>query len=127
MEKLEDLWLSVTAIKEVPSSINNLTGLRKLYLTGCKELERLPGTIHIKSLQHLSLLGCSKIDKFPQISEEMEKLEDLVLSETAIKEAPSSINNLTGFRLRKLYLADCKELERLPSTIDIKSLQQLSS
>ncbi|KAK9911371.1 hypothetical protein M0R45_035287 [Rubus argutus] len=124
MDKLEYLSLDETAIKEVPSSINNLTGLRNLYFRDCKQLERLPSTIHMKSLQKLSLHGCSNLKKCPEFSEEMDKLEYLSLDETAIKELPSSINNLTG--LRNLYFRDCKELERLPSTIHMKSLQQLS-
>ncbi|KAK9914147.1 hypothetical protein M0R45_037941 [Rubus argutus] len=123
MKKLTWLSLSETAIKELPSSINNLTGLVTLNLKGCKELKILPNCISMESLKTLHLSGCQNLDKFPEISEVMKKLTWLSLSETAIKELPSSINNLTG--LVTLNLKGCKELKILPNCISMESLEQL--
>ncbi|TQD93885.1 hypothetical protein C1H46_020499 [Malus baccata] len=125
MEKLPKLNLSGSKIKELPSSINNLTGLRFLNLEDCKELKSLPSVIHMRSLKTLNLSGCSSLEMFPEILEVMEGLEGLDLSGSKIKELSSSINNLT--ELRYLRLKDCKELKSLPSSIcQLKSLSYLS-
>nr|XP_028959323.1 protein SUPPRESSOR OF npr1-1, CONSTITUTIVE 1-like isoform X2 [Malus domestica] len=122
MEKLSKLYLDGTAIKELPSSINKLTGLTVLDLFGCQELKSLPSNIHMRFLQTLNLSGCSNLEKFPEISDVMEKISELDLDGTAIKELPSSIRNIP--RLLSLKLRDCKKLKSLPSSIcDLKSLQ----
>ncbi|XP_068329863.1 disease resistance protein RPV1-like [Pyrus communis] len=123
MEGVSELNLSGSKVKELPSSIQNLTGLRILVLKDCKELQSLPRSIHMKSLNTLDLSGCSNLEMFPEISEVMEKLSVLNLSESKVKELPSSIHNLTG--LCFLVLKDCKELKSLPSSIHMKSLDTL--
>ncbi|KAM1708911.1 hypothetical protein COP1_001862 [Malus domestica] len=123
MEKLSELYLDETAIKELPSSINKLTSLTILVLRGCRELKSMPSSIHMGSLQTLNLSGCSNLEQFPDISGVMEKLSELYLDETAIKELPSSINKLTG--LTVLDLSRCRELKSLPSSIHMGSLQTL--
>ncbi|CAN6584490.1 unnamed protein product [Malus baccata var. baccata] len=122
MEELLELNLSGSKIKELPSTINNLIGLRYLYLKDCKELKSLP-SIRMKSLKTLDLSGCPSLEMFPKISEVIEELPELNLSGSKIKELPSSINNLTG--LRHLDLKDCKELKSLRSVIHMRSLVTL--
>ncbi|KAG6675457.1 hypothetical protein I3842_15G102900 [Carya illinoinensis] len=56
MKSLTRLFLSGTAVEELPLSIGNLTRLDKLLLTGYKNLKRLPINIILR-LQHLSVLG----------------------------------------------------------------------
>ncbi|RXH94816.1 hypothetical protein DVH24_024500 [Malus domestica] len=125
IEGLEELELSGSKIKELPLSINNLTGLSHLLLDDCKELKCLPSSIRMKSLKTLNLSGCSSLEMFPEISEVIEGLKVLYFSGSKIKELPSSINNLTG--LSYLKLDDCKELKGLPSSIcQLKSLVYLS-
>ncbi|XP_048437603.1 disease resistance protein RPV1 isoform X6 [Pyrus x bretschneideri] len=123
MEELLELNLSGSKIKELPSSINNLTGLRYLNLKDCKELKSLPSVNHMRSLITLDLSGCSSLEMFPEVLEVMEELQALKLSGSKIKELPSSINNLT--RLRYLKLKDCKELKSLPSINRMRSLVTL--
>ncbi|KAB2596466.1 TMV resistance protein N-like [Pyrus ussuriensis x Pyrus communis] len=124
MEELEELNLSCSKIKELPLSINNLTGLSHFKLKNCKELKSLPSCIHMKCLKTFNLYGCSNLEMFPSISEGIEGLEELDLSGSRIKELPPSINNLTG--LSHLNLSNCKELKRLPSSIRMKSLKTFS-
>ncbi|XP_068315241.1 disease resistance protein RPV1-like [Pyrus communis] len=125
MEGLSKLYLDRTAIKELPSLINKLTGLSTLDLRGCRELKSLPSSIHMGSLETLNLSGCSNLEKFPEISDVMENLSKLYLDGTAIKELPSSIRNLP--RLVTLSLRECKKLKSLPSSIcDLKFLQYVS-
>ncbi|XP_048439811.1 disease resistance protein RPV1-like isoform X1 [Pyrus x bretschneideri] len=125
MQDLPELYLYRTEIKELPSSISNLTGLVTLNLQGCKKFKSLPSSIsHMKSLEYLDVSGCSKLEKFPEISEVMKNLYELYLDGTAVKELPASILNLTS--LVTLKLNDCRELESLPSSIShMKSLEYL--
>ncbi|TQD96966.1 hypothetical protein C1H46_017446 [Malus baccata] len=125
MQYLSELYLNNTGIKELPSSISNLTGLVVLNIKGCRKLESLPSSIsHQKSLQCLDVFGCSNLEKFPKIPEVKNKLSELYLGRTAIKELPASVLNLTN--LVTLRLNDCRELESLPSSIShMKSLQYL--
>jgi Leucine-rich repeat (LRR) protein len=112
-----------SSLIDVHPSISALQNLLILSLKGCKELKIFPSSIHMKSLQTLDLSGCSNLDKFPEISEKMEELTKLYLDETAIKELPSTINNLT--RLVICDLSGCRELKSLPSSIRMKCLKTL--
>ncbi|CAN6705461.1 unnamed protein product [Malus baccata var. baccata] len=124
MEELEELNLSGSKIKELPLSINNLTGLSELNLEHCVELKSLPSSIRMKSLKTFKLYGCTNLEMFPEISEVIEGLKELNLSGSKIKELPLSINNLTG--LSHLNLKHCVELKSLPSSIRMKSLKTLN-
>ncbi|KAK9928414.1 hypothetical protein M0R45_025551 [Rubus argutus] len=64
MKELSELCLNESGIKELPSSINNLTGLRTLNLRDCRELNNLSSSIYMKSLEILDLCGCSKLRTF---------------------------------------------------------------
>ncbi|KAL5563490.1 hypothetical protein UlMin_033237, partial [Ulmus minor] len=68
MECLTFLSLNVTAIKEIPWSIENLLNLNTLSLTGCKELEVLPKSIcKLDHLKVLSISNCSKLKILPEL------------------------------------------------------------
>ncbi|RXH92344.1 hypothetical protein DVH24_033240 [Malus domestica] len=115
MDKLIGLDLSGSKIKELPSSINCLTGLRILILKDCKELKTLPSSIcQLQSLYYLSLSGCTKFEVFPNIEENMEELRALHLDGTSIKELPPSIERLQQLVL--LNLGNCESLVHLPDT-----------
>uniref|UniRef100_A0A2N9GV40 Uncharacterized protein n=1 Tax=Fagus sylvatica TaxID=28930 RepID=A0A2N9GV40_FAGSY len=124
-EGLKDLYLSGTAIKKLPSSIECLTSLTILIIKDCNHLVCLPSTIcNLKSLRNLDLFGCSKFDNLPENLGNIKGMEQLTLSGTAIKELPSSVEGLTS--LWCLTLRNCKNLVCLPSTIcNLKSLRNL--
>ena len=63
----------------------------------------------------LTLSGCSKLKKFPEIVENMSHLRELYLNETGIEELPSSLEHLTG--LTFLSLRNCKNLSSLADAI----------
>ncbi|RVW26247.1 Disease resistance-like protein DSC1 [Vitis vinifera] len=116
MKRLLRLELGGTAIKELPSSVDHLTALQYLDLPECKNLESIPCSIcRLKSLVNLNLNGCSNLEVFPEISENMKSLQCLFLCETAIKELPSSIENLVDLRL--LVPDNCKNLATLPNSL----------
>ncbi|XP_062074354.1 TMV resistance protein N-like isoform X1 [Humulus lupulus] len=112
-----DLNLSGTAIHQLPTSIETLAYLDRIYLRDCKRLKSLPTCIYkLKQLLLLDISGCSKIDNFPDILEPMEQLAFLYLSGTAIKELPSSlVQNLPN--LRELDLGMCESLRSLPELL----------
>ncbi|XP_050257404.1 TMV resistance protein N-like isoform X25 [Quercus robur] len=122
LKGLEELYLSGTAIKELPSSIDGLTALTLLSLKDCENLVCLPSTIcSLKLLERLDLSRCSNFDNLPENLGNLKGLEELYLSGTAIKELPSSIDGLTT--LTSLTLNDCKNLVCLPSSLN--SLERL--
>ncbi|XP_068323680.1 disease resistance-like protein DSC1 [Pyrus communis] len=126
MEHLKFLSLKGTAVKELPSSIEYLSRLLIIDLKNCQRLVSLPKSIcKLKSLWKLNLKECCRFNYFPEILEPMERLEFLSLRRTAIKELPSSIENLIG--LETLDLRLCKKLEFVPSSIyNLNCLRTLS-
>ncbi|KAK5786730.1 hypothetical protein PVK06_041373 [Gossypium arboreum] len=126
METLRELDLRGTALKELPSSIENLIGLEYLILDNCENLVCLPDSFcKLKFLEKLDLKGCLRLEIFPEILEIMERLRKLDLSGTALKELPSSIENLID--LKYLILDNCENLVCLPDSFyKLKSLLALS-
>ncbi|KAK2644504.1 hypothetical protein Ddye_019699 [Dipteronia dyeriana] len=85
---IKRLDLSWPGVEEVPSTIQCLSKLESLDMSNCKRLKRVSKSIcELKSLDRLHLLGCRKLESFPDILEGME-LRFLILSRTAIKELP---------------------------------------
>ncbi|KAF2297255.1 hypothetical protein GH714_020063 [Hevea brasiliensis] len=126
-ENVRYLYLSDTAIEELPSSIGCLRRLSTLDLMNCKRLKNLPCTVSkLASLQKLilsgcssitmfpevNLSGCSKFENFPEILETMVSLRYLYLDRTAIRRLPLPIKNLPG--LSVLELGNCKNLVKMP-------------
>lgn len=68
-----------------------------------------------KHFTTLDFQGCSSLSNFPSIAEEMEYLECLDLSGTAIKDLPSLIDLFVA--LRELNLSSCIKLTCIPSNI----------
>ncbi|XP_059590540.1 disease resistance protein RPV1 [Vitis vinifera] len=113
MEHLLELYLASTAIEELPSSVEHLTGLVLLDLKRCKNLKSLPTSVcKLESLEYLFPSGCSKLENFPEMMEDMENLKELLLDGTSIEGLPSSIDRLKVLVL--LNLRNCKNLVSLP-------------
>ncbi|XP_010494627.1 PREDICTED: disease resistance protein RPS4-like [Camelina sativa] len=109
-----------TALKMVHQELQNMERLVFLNLRGCTSLESLP-QMNLVSLKTLILSGCSNLEEFSFISE---NLEELYLDGTSIKGLPSTIGKLR--RLIILILKDCKKLSSLPDSIgDLKAIQEL--
>ncbi|XP_014509923.1 TMV resistance protein N-like isoform X2 [Vigna radiata var. radiata] len=99
----------------IPSSIGSLTRLCKLDLTFCESLQTFPSTIFKLKLRKLDLCGCFNLRTFPEITEPAQTLAHINLTHTAVKELPSSFDNLA--KLRSLQLNRCTDLESLPNSI----------
>ncbi|XP_030936174.1 TMV resistance protein N-like [Quercus lobata] len=105
MSHLTELYLNETAIEELPSSLEHLTGLTFLSLRNCKNLSSLTDAIcTMISLKILILSGCSKLDELPENLGNLEGLEVLDVSGTAIKALPTSVVSLKNLRVISLRL-----------------------
>ena len=93
---------------EVHESIGLLEKLKVWDLYKCSQLQILPSTLMLKSLEDFSLFGCSRLKKFPDIHPEMNCLKKLELELSGIRELPSSLLYLTGLDTLGLYL--CRKL-----------------
>ena len=109
---------------KVPDNIGYLDKLESWDLRNCVELQILPSCFAMKSLKCLRLLGCERVKRFPDIPQEMENLKFLILRDTAIRELPPSIGNLTG--LERLDIGSNFYSCQLPSSIyKLQHLRQL--
>jgi Leucine-rich repeat (LRR) protein len=62
MQGLREIFIACSAAKELPLSIGKLTGLEKLSLTGCHNIEALPQEIgRMVGLRKLDLAGCRRL------------------------------------------------------------------
>ena len=108
----------------IPSSIGSLTRLCKLDLSYCYSLQTFPSIIFKLKLRKLDLCCCFKFRTFPEITESAQTFAHINLTNTAVKELPSSFGNLAN--LRSLQLNRCTNLESLPNSIvNLKHLCKL--
>ncbi|CAN6686784.1 unnamed protein product [Malus baccata var. baccata] len=111
MENLLELHLDKTAVEELPSSIECLTGLTLLNLRDCRNLSSLASsTCQLRSLKILNLSGCSKLEELPKNLGKMVCLKELDVGGTSINDLPSSISRLENLEL--LSLCGCKSMRR---------------
>ena len=109
---LEELDLSFCKnLIEVHKSIGFLKKLKVWNLEYCSYLQILPRALMLKSLKYFSLGSCSRLEKFPDIHQEMNSLKVLNLRGCGIRELPSSLLYLTG--LPWLILLGCGKLTNL--------------
>lgn len=100
---------------QVHESVGFLEKLIVLNFTDCSNLRSLPKRLRLTSLETLWLSGCTSLEKLPDILENMENVKSIILTESAVKELPSSIGNLSG--LEFLDLHSCRNLRAVPSSI----------
>ena len=136
MECLKGLYLSGSGIREVPSSIENLTKLNRLILHNCKNLWDLPDSIcKLQRLWELwtsttklrQTCNSSGYQKNKEIELDLLMMPDyfpelrtLHLSETNIVTIPKSISRFPKYCY--LYITNCKllrEIQGLPQWMRI--------
>ena len=113
-------------LTEVHDNIGLLDKLKDWRLYDCKKLEILPSNLNLKSLELLSLGGCKRLKKFPQIHPEMKCLKNLYvhLGGTSIRKLPSSLRYLTS-GLKALLLSEIQNLDLSFAQYGFKSLTHL--
>ncbi|XP_059627258.1 TMV resistance protein N-like [Cornus florida] len=134
---LEELRANNTAIKQLPSSINHLEGLKVLTLGGCKGtiisqsffsswfLQRkwedsvclvLPSLAGLNSLTKLDLSDCNLSEGgIPSDLGSLSSLKVLNLSRNSFVSLPATISHLS--QLVSLKLVGCKRPEALPELL----------
>ena len=113
-------------LTEVHDNIGLLDKLKYWILKDCKRLKILPSNLNLKSLELLTLGGCKRLKKFPQIHPEMKCLKNLYvhLGGTSIRKLPSSLRYLTS-GLEFLYLREIQNLDLSFAQYGFKSLISL--
>ncbi|XVF70260.1 hypothetical protein PTKIN_Ptkin11bG0146700 [Pterospermum kingtungense] len=118
MQCLVELYLDGTGIEELPSSIGHLSNLVLLSLKDCKNLVSLSSGVHgLKCLKFLNLSGCSKIENLPENLQQVEFLEELDLSESAVRKPHSFI-----FQFKNLKVLSFKGCKGPPSKLQANLL-----
>ena len=115
IKKLSDLSIATPNIKqlnlnecrnlvEVHDSVGCLDKLEKWELNYCTELRILPSCLIMKSLKHLDLYQCTRLEKFRDIPHEMDGLNYLTFIGTSIRELPPSLEMVGSKDLGFMYL-----------------------
>ncbi|CAN6816937.1 unnamed protein product [Brassica oleracea] len=106
----------------ISQSICYLTKLVSLNLKDCSNLESIPSTVDLESLEVLNIYGCSKLMNFPEISP---NVKHLYMGGTMVQEIPPSIKNLVLLEI--LDLENSKHLVNIPTSIcNLKHLETLN-
>ncbi|KAK4267286.1 hypothetical protein QN277_024086 [Acacia crassicarpa] len=121
LEKVDLAYCS--KLRSVHPSILSLHSLRRLNLFYCQALTSLTSNTRLKSLSHLILTGCSRLNKFLVTSED---LHTLSLSGTCINnELCSSSRHLS--KIDSLSLNRCESVTSLNNLVDLHNLTHLNA
>uniref|UniRef100_A0A1J3GLM7 Disease resistance protein RPS4 n=1 Tax=Noccaea caerulescens TaxID=107243 RepID=A0A1J3GLM7_NOCCA len=100
--------------------LQSMTSLVYLNLRSCTSLTSLPKS-NMKSLKTLILSGCSSLEEFQMIAD---NLEALYLEGTALKELPEATKDMK--KLVILNMKDCTKLASVPdSLLKLQALQEV--
>ncbi|XP_015938916.1 disease resistance-like protein DSC1 [Arachis duranensis] len=130
LEELPDLseakslkWVNLSGCETLPtlnSSVFSSNELVSLILDRCTNLQCVKAKRHLKSLQHISVKGCSNLNEFAVSSDLIENLD---LSNTKVEKLDESIGQLQKLKCLNL---EGSRVERLPKQLStLKSLKEL--
>ncbi|XP_072983407.1 uncharacterized protein [Typha latifolia] len=104
-------------------AMRNLSGLRKLTLTECKQLQSL-GLASLSSLEILTIEKCPKLKSFAP-AEELSGLQDLAIRDcTNLVSLPADLIRIRS--LKSLYISRCTSLRALPEKGVPSTLESLT-
>ena len=110
-------------LRELPTSICNLTTLKRLSVTNCHDLHKLSDDIgNLSSLQMLKLYACPSLKELPHSICKLRQLQFLDISLCGyLKQLPDQLGQLSS--LKELDMRECSHVKQLPkSASDLKSL-----
>ncbi|XP_059669056.1 disease resistance protein LAZ5-like [Cornus florida] len=127
MDRLWELYLTKTATKDLPSSIELLEGLQDLLVGDCRKLKRVPSNIfsRMKDLKSLAI-GGTAIEHGSNLSSIPTSLIQLKCLKSLDLEHCTSLRTLTSLpsSIKKVNAHGCKSLERYwipPSAIGLNN------
>ncbi|KAL4198685.1 hypothetical protein AMTRI_Chr03g47280 [Amborella trichopoda] len=130
-----DLLLESISLTELPS-IGKLSNLKRLWVTGCQSLGRIPESVGgLKFLAELRLDRTNMME-LPDSVVDLSGLEEIdIRGSVFFKRLLDSIGNLSNLStllldntiITKLSMSKCSELSKLPASMgNLKSLQHLN-
>ncbi|XP_059665316.1 disease resistance protein RUN1-like [Cornus florida] len=126
MDVLKELDLHMTAIKDLPASIENLGGLQTLLLGRCKKLKSLPTNMfsRMKVLRHIEMQGTG-IKQLPSSFQHLSNLIFLILDDFQGRPSPkmSSSLMLNSFLERRTPNSTYLQLELLSHLCTVTHLE----
>ncbi|XP_056159904.1 putative disease resistance protein At4g19050 [Syzygium oleosum] len=121
LKKLQILNLSKTSIRRMPF-FHDLRELTRLLLSDCPSLARLPT---LRPLLKLQILDLAKTTSLKEVQDDSQKTKTdfrvLDLTGSAVNKLPCNISSLSY-----LLLSGCVELPKLPSTQNLRGLEELN-
>eukprot|EP01018_Ginkgo_biloba_P007518 Gb_28783 [translate_table: standard] len=135
----ESIWESYSCNELILRSCNSLTslppntfgfssGIYKLEVSECSEFNFLPTKLadNLKTLQFITLCGCSSLKELPEGFYHLVKLKELLLTDcTNLSNLPKRFGELTS--ITKLSLRGCESLSALPDDFgNLKVLRWLN-
>ncbi|KAB1206005.1 TMV resistance protein N [Morella rubra] len=131
MKNLRKIYLNGSGIKELPSSIINISGLCSLECTLCKNLMHLPGIIfQLQHLESVQITACPQFRGFGEkLMEDNRQFMASIMPNREYEISWSPPRNSSVSRLRSLEFNICKNLTHLPEHLPgiIFQLQHLES
>lgn len=120
-----ELIIKLVSIKELPTSIGNLTSLNFLEICNCKTISSLSSSIwRLTSLTNLKLLDCRKLKNLPGIPNAINHLSGHGLQLLLTLEQPTIYEHLDLLRIIDMNWCSC--ISSLPHNIwMLKSLRIL--
>ncbi|KAI3670982.1 hypothetical protein L1987_87628 [Smallanthus sonchifolius] len=116
LKRLDLSWCIL--VEKLPEELGSLECLEELALKGCESLRDIPNSIcKMRRLKRLDLHSCILIEKLPQQLGCLECLEELVLTSCeSLRDIPNNICNMIS--LKCLNLEGCILVEKLPEELD---------
>ncbi|XP_043687927.1 disease resistance protein RPV1-like [Telopea speciosissima] len=102
--------------------LSNLNKLNKLMIKGCKNLTEIHGIDRLKNLEILAISGCESLEILPDLSN-LKKVKHLEI------EGCENLTQILGVDrmeiLEFVYISGCQSLKRLPDLSNLRELKVL--
>ncbi|CAA7033848.1 unnamed protein product [Microthlaspi erraticum] len=105
------LNLSGTNLRQLPSTIKELSNLSELILRNCPNLEALPNIRNLTNLEVFDVTGCTKLHTVEGSFVDMSYLREVSLSRTKLKIPPKLPKKSKLCCRKSIIFADCSFLE----------------
>ncbi|XP_031122392.1 TMV resistance protein N-like [Ipomoea triloba] len=123
-EKLVELDMEGSNIKEFQCNMRHIKCLKILKFDHCEQLKKTPNFTGAHTLQKVSFMWCSKLVKVHPSIGSLEKLVELDMESCNIKEFQCSMQHFRCLRILKFDY--CKQLKKTPNFTGAHTLRKAS-